>query len=119
MADFEIIIPRRKPERIEVFNFRNKKNLSVFSEITNCSDQLVKCFENNNPVEKQFRDWMKEFNSIIHQCFQKIRVKNKNVEFNKIDNLLDERRKLKVMVCNSEKEKYEVEDRIENKCNAQ
>ena len=73
-ADFDITLPKRKPERIELFNLRNKTCQEKFTEETRVNTELIKCFENELPLEIQSKNWLKLFNSILHKCFRKVRV---------------------------------------------
>ena len=83
------------PERQEVFNFRNTKCQEAFYKETNDNIELLKCFENELPFEKQSKMWLKTFNSIIYKCFRKIRIcKNRKKSLNNKNALLRKRIKL-------------------------
>ena len=47
IADFNISIPKRKPERVEMFNLRNEACQQLFTKETDENSQLVECLENN------------------------------------------------------------------------
>ena len=84
-----------KEERIVQFNFRNKVGQDVFSQLTNNSTILTKCFENSLPFEDQAKMWRKSLENIFSQSFRKIRVtSSKRKESSEISKLLDERRQL-------------------------
>ena len=95
IADFNIKIPKTKPERIEVFNLRNKKCQELFTKETQDNTQLVKCFENELPFDIQCKNWLKTFNSILYKCFKKIRVVNNEKKKEKKDLLFEEQNRLK------------------------
>ena len=43
-ADFDVSVPKRKPQRIELFNLRNTECQGRFTDETTNNEQLVKCF---------------------------------------------------------------------------
>ena len=94
-ADFDINIPKRKPERIELFNLRNKICQEKFTQETQEDTQLIRCFENELPLEIQSKNWLGIFNSILHKCFRKIRVVKNDKKMDKKDILMLERVDLK------------------------
>ena len=91
ISDFDIYIPKRKPERVEIFNFRNKQCQEVFTKETNENMKLIECFDNDLPLEKQCRDWLKTFNSILYKCFRKVRVVKSRKKNDESHELLKER----------------------------
>jgi hypothetical protein len=60
-----------KEERIVQFNFRNKVGQDVFSQLTNNSTILTKCFENSLPFEDQAKMWRKSLENFFLSKFQK------------------------------------------------
>ena len=85
----------QKPERQEFFNFKNRKCQEAFRKETDTNNELLNCFENELPFEKQCKLWLKTFNSIIHKCFHKIRVgKKKKKSLRNKNTLLRDRIKL-------------------------
>ena len=112
IANFDISIQKQKPERIEMFNLRNTNCLELFTKETQENTYLVKCLENGLPLEKQSKDWLKIFKSILYKCFRKIRVVDKEQHET---NLVRERLKLKSKVKKpdiSEEMKIEINDKI-------
>jgi hypothetical protein len=115
IADFNISVPKRKPERLELFNLRNKECQEMFSKETNENIQLVECFENDLPLEIQSRNWLKTFNTILYKCFRKIRVVNNEKKMSESEFLLHERNKLKKEIkvsTISQEMKLKIEERI-------
>ena len=49
LGDFDISVPKRKSERVEMFNMRNKKCQEIFSQETEENPELTECFENQLP----------------------------------------------------------------------
>ena len=71
-------VAKRKPERIELLNFRNKACQEMLTKETQEDTQLIKCFENELPLEIQSKNWFKLFNLKLYKCFRKIRVGKNN-----------------------------------------
>ena len=53
LADFKISVPKRKPDRIELFNLRDKKCQEIFSQETESNPELFQCFDSHLPFEVQ------------------------------------------------------------------
>ena len=115
ISEFNISVPKRMPDRIEMFNIRNKACQEQFTKITDDCSQLVDCFENELSLEAQSSNWLKLFKNIISQCFSKVRiVKNKN-KIDENERRMHERIKLKKEVnlsTISEDVKLKIEERI-------
>ena len=100
IAEFNLAIPKRKFDRIELFNLRNKKCQEMFTEETHRNTQLVECLENQYSFDVQCKMWLKTFNTILYKCFKKIRiVKNGKKNLSKV-NLIKEHNDLKKRVKN-------------------
>ena len=115
LGDFDISVPKRKSERVEMFNMRNKKCQEIFSQETEENPELTECFENQLPFEIQCKKWLKSFNSILHRCFKKVRVVNNDKKKDENEKLLLERIDLKKEVkltTISEEVKIKIEERI-------
>ena len=86
----------KKPERIELFNFKNKKAQEKFKNLTTNTKDFTQCFDSNEPIEKQFENWMKILKQYCQKSFKKIRFKKKKIKLLKgsIRKLIDERHKL-------------------------
>ena len=72
ILDLNISFQKKNPERKEVFNFRNKECQENFYLKTEVMTSLVKCFANENSLEKQSSDCFESMNRYFHQCFTKI-----------------------------------------------
>ena len=94
-ADFDVSVPKRIPQRIELFNLRNTECQGRFTDETTNNEQLVNCFENKLPFQNQCKMWLKIFNSVLYKCFRKVRVTKRDKTFSKTELLLHERIKLK------------------------
>ena len=94
VLDMNLQVEKNKPERKELFNFRNKLCQEAFHQETENKKELLECFENNLSVIDQSKKWKKSLNNILHKCFRKIRIVKKK-EYSKTDDLLKERIVLK------------------------
>ena len=88
-------VPKRKPDRIELFNLRDKKCQEIFSQETESNPELFQFFDSHLPFEVQCKIWLKNFNSISYKCFKKVRITNNKKKKGKYDDLLHERIELK------------------------
>ena len=96
IAEFNLKINKRKPDREEMFNLRNGDCQDIFKQFTDDSPELLSCFENNLPIEEQSRKWNKTLKSLFYKSFKKVRiVNNKKKEDTKLEGLLTERIKVK------------------------
>ena len=102
IAEFSLSVPKRKPERIELFNLRNKRCQAMFTEETHRNTQLVECFNNQYSIEVQCKMWLKTFNTILFKCFKKIRIVHNNRKKMSNGNLIKEHNKLKKEAKNTE-----------------
>ena len=48
-----------KPERIEIFQFKNKTSQAEFFRITSQTDEFTRCFDDDMSFEKQAGKWRK------------------------------------------------------------
>ena len=115
LADFKISVPKRKPDRIELFNLRDKKCQEIFSQETESNPELFQCFDSHLPFEVQCKIWLKNFNSIVYKCFKKVRITNNKKKKGKYDDLLHERIELKKeakLTSINEEMKRKIEERI-------
>ena len=53
IAELNISVPKRKPERIEMFNLRNKRCQDLFTLETENNTDLIECFQNEMPFDTQ------------------------------------------------------------------
>ena len=68
--------PNIEPRK-EVYNFRNLECQNMFRENTMHNKQLLRSFENDEPLEKQSKIWLKELNNTFQNSFKKVRINNK------------------------------------------
>ena len=94
LLEIEINDGERKPKREEIYNFRNRVCQEAFRLETENNEDILKCFENNFAIDKQFKNWKHCFDNILKRCFKKIRITPKKVK-TKTEKLLKERFDLK------------------------
>ena len=63
-----------KPERIEIFNFKDEECQQAFHKEFNKSTKLTKTFETDKPFLEQFHKFRSKLQSAFHKSFRKIRV---------------------------------------------
>ena len=63
-----------------VFNFKNKENFKKYEEATDNNHEIRDCFENDiESVENLSRRWLKIFNSILFNCFDRVRIGKRKI----------------------------------------
>ena len=80
---------KKKPSRVEYFNFKNKENQNLFFSKTSETTAFSDCFENDTRIEVQGEQWFKTLNNFFQQSFKKIRFTGKVKETN-VSKLLDD-----------------------------
>jgi hypothetical protein len=85
-----------KPERVEIFNFREEESKTKFHIMTSETDEFTHCFENENPLLNQIERWEQVLKMYCCQSFKKIRIRKKNSKPLKqpLKMLIDKRNKL-------------------------
>ena len=48
-----------KPERIEIFNFKNTESQAVFCKLTSETEEFTNCFEDGKPLKQQLENIVK------------------------------------------------------------
>ena len=76
--DLNLKFCKAKPERIELFNFKNKEGQEKFRISTSHTDEFTKCFTNEMPLLQQVESWRKNLRLHCKKSFQKIRIKRKS-----------------------------------------
>ena len=116
IAEFDLKVEKRNPDREEMFNLKNKGCQEAFKNETENNPGLLNSFKNSLPVEVQSRRWMRSLNSALHKTFRKVRiVSNKKKENIKMRIIMNERIKKKQELKNtaiSEEMKNQIEVRI-------
>ena len=75
--DIDLKLSFDKPERRELWNFKNKESQEKFKILTSETDELSKCFKNDQSVIKQIENWKSVFDSYCRKAFKKVRITKK------------------------------------------
>ena len=75
IMDLQFIV--EKPQRREIFNFKDKSAQLVFKDLTSKTDEFSNCFENNKPLSEQINGWRQVLDSHCNTAFKKIRMNQK------------------------------------------
>ena len=95
ILEMDLQFSKRKPERIEMFNLKNKACQEAFKMETEDNPNLLQVFENNLPFKIQSKKWLSNFQSVLHKCFKKVRITNsKKKEADSSQSIMLERIKL-------------------------
>ena len=113
--DLDLKIVFEKPERRELWNFKNKEAQENFKVLTSETTEFSDCFSNKLPLLNQIANWKTVFNAFCRKAFQKIRITKK--KFNKptpneVTKLIDERNNL--MNTGRVEEAKELDETISN-----
>ena len=80
IIDFDIEYKKQKPDRQEVFDFKDPEGQQKFMNILNTEDKLTQCFNSNQDIETQVDNWFSQLNVIFGRSFKKIRLNGKTKE---------------------------------------
>ena len=70
----------KKPERIEIFDFKDEISQKNFRKSTSETNEFTNCFIENAPLMSQIEKWRGVLNSHCKKVFKKIRIKKKNMK---------------------------------------
>jgi hypothetical protein len=69
--------PKKKKERIEIFNFNSDDGQKEYKKILDNENTLTKCFETSDSFQDQCNKWFKQYMKIVKRSFKKIKITNK------------------------------------------
>ena len=94
--DVELEVTKEKPERQEVFNFKDKESQELFKVMTSETEAFTDCFDNKIPLLQNVENWRKILNSFCKKSFKKIRIKKNQIKpvDKAISSLIDKRNSL-------------------------
>ena len=100
VVNFNLNYNVKKPElRKEIFNFKCKEGQKKFFTITSFSNKFISCFNPNLTSEQNTNKYFKTLDDVLHQCFDKIRIRSKGPQKNpkksEIQIKMEERTELK------------------------
>ena len=89
------------PQREELFNFKSVVGQQTFFEMTSNSGKLSQCFKSNGEFLTQAAQFESTLKGIFQQSFQKIRGKKRKSCKSEVEELLEQRKRLKVSIENT------------------
>ena len=94
--DMDLEFESEKPQRVEIYDFKNKEGQKKFKKLTSETDVFSKCFSDGRPLLLQIKEWKYLLEKYCQNSFRKIRIRKKKMKpINKnLSNLIDERNKL-------------------------
>ena len=114
--DVDLKICTQKPKRKIMWNFKNRDAQEKFKKLTNKTNKLSECFQNQLPVLEQINQWRTVFDLNVKNAFKRIRI-TKNTKTKALPRelsvLIDERNKL-TKDCNNLSEVHKIEEKISN-----
>ena len=78
--DLDLRFGKERPQRHELWNFKNKEAQQKFKTLTSETEDFSNCFENNLPVLKQIENWRNIFEMHCKKAFKKVRITNKKYQ---------------------------------------
>ena len=99
--DLELEISKDKPERQEIFNFKDKDSQQIFKKNTTDTSEFTDCFDGDNSLIDKIEKWRQVLKKHCSKAFKKIRIQNKKTKpFNKkIIGLINKRNRLTRAGC--------------------
>ena len=85
-----------KPQREELFNFKSALGQSTFFEMTNNSEKFRKCFKTESAFLKQAATFENTLRGYFQKSIQKIRGKKRKAGQSEVDELIQERKVLRI-----------------------
>ena len=94
--DMDLEVIKEKPERLELFNFKNKQSQEKFRILTSETKEFTECFSGKKPLLKKIDSWRKVLKSHCSKAFNKIRIKKNGMKriSNGLSSLIDKRNQL-------------------------
>ena len=86
----------RKPERIQIFQFKDKNAQAIFKNLTTETTEFSRCFQNDLKFEEQAANWKKVLNDYFHKAFKRVRINhNYKMKNSKVNELMEKRNVLR------------------------
>ena len=102
-----------KDERVEIYNYKQKDAFEKFVTETNDNQALLDCFANDEEdLNLSCNKWLSILNTIIQNCFKKIRIKKQKVHQGEdLEKLFKKKEELKTFLTVND----ETENEYDNK----
>ena len=94
--DIDLQFESEKPQRVEIYNFKEREAQIKFRKLTSETDEFSKCFTDETPLLQQVNNWRGILEKYFKKSFSKIRIRKKCVKPLKegVSKLIDERNDL-------------------------
>ena len=91
--DLDLEVLKEKPERVEIYNFKDKQSQETFRILTSETKEFTDCFEGKKPLLQKISKWRKVLKLNCSKAFKKIRIKRRSLKplSKKLAGLIDER----------------------------
>ena len=73
--DLDLDVMKEKPQRQEMYDFKDKKSQEKFQIMTSETKEFTECFSGEKPLLKKIDKWRTILNSHCSKAFNKIRIK--------------------------------------------
>ena len=77
ILEINLIFTAIKPERIDIFQFKNIESQTLFKRLTSETNDFTNCFSNELDFEEQAMNWRKLLNDYFYKSFKIVRITNK------------------------------------------
>ena len=78
--DLKLKVKREKPERIEMYDFKDIEGQKKFKRLTSETEQFTNCFNNKESLSQQVEMWRKTLEAHCKNAFWKIRIRKRKVK---------------------------------------
>ena len=78
--DLDLDFVSEKPERIEIFNFKNTESQAVFRKLTSETEDFTNCFQDGKPLKQQIENWQRTLKNYCQKSFKKVRVRRNKIK---------------------------------------
>ena len=70
--DLDLKFESEKPQRIEIYNFKEKEGQNKFRKLTSETDEFSSCFMNKKPLASQINNWRTTLEKFCKESFSKL-----------------------------------------------
>ena len=86
--DVDLKLDNQKPERLEIFKFKDIEGQSLFKKTTTNTTRFTSCLKTNQPLVQQVENWQTILNQFIGRSFKKFRIRKRVIKKPKHPQLL-------------------------------
>ena len=103
----------QKPQKIEIFDFKNENGQAIFKNRTTNTMEFSDCFKNISPLLEHCDRWLTILVTHCSKSFPVIRIRNKSNKTSAADKLIEQRNQLKKKIEDGESEKEDKLNQLE------